>query len=449
MDIVLGMNLLLVALLIGLTAFFVGAEFAIVKVRMSRLDQLVAEGSRTAVTAKKVTSNLDYYLSACQLGITVTALGLGWLGKPTVERLLYPVFDVLGIPAAAAAVVSFVIAFSFVTFLHVVVGELAPKTLAIQFSEKMTLLLAPLLYMFGKVMFPFIWTLNGAARLLLRTIGVRPSPHEQAHSEEELRIIMAQSLEKGEIDQHEYVFVENVFKLDTLTAEQVMVPRVRMITLPDNADTPAVAKLLDTHHFSRYPVTVNGNKDQILGFVHTKSLIFQYKETDHVYIKDVLQPLPTVAESANLQQTLQMMRQTHTHMVRVVDQYGGTAGIVTMEDILEALIGDIQDEFDEEPVLWKQVDPHTYIIDAEMLVTDVDRHLGITKAAPYEGLKAGELMQQSGQFDGPGASLTVGNWKWSAAELHEGQVKRIKIQPEAGTAGAPAAKRSEEAILSS
>ena len=203
----------MVVLLIALTAFFVGSEFAVVKVRMSRLDQLILEGNKKAVIAKKLVANLDYYLSACQLGITVTALGLGFLGEPTVERILHPLFEDLGMPQALSTVVSLVLALSIMTYLHVVVGELAPKTLAIQFAEKMTLILAMPLYWFGKLMYPLIWTLNGSARILLRIFGVKPSDHEEAHSEDELRIIMAHSFKSGEINQTELSYVENIFNL--------------------------------------------------------------------------------------------------------------------------------------------------------------------------------------------------------------------------------------------
>ncbi|GAE08885.1 magnesium and cobalt efflux protein CorC [Paenibacillus sp. JCM 10914] len=203
MDIITIMNLIILAILIALTAFFVASEFAVVKIRMSRIDQLIAEGNKKAVMAKKVASDLDYYLSACQLGITVTALGLGAIGKPAVERLMYPVFEWLNVSQSTSSIASYAIAFILVTFLHVVVGEMAPKTLAIQFAEKMTMLLAAPLYWFGKIMYPFIWALNGTSRVLLRAFGVKPAGHEEIYSEDELRIIMTQSFQGGEINQTE------------------------------------------------------------------------------------------------------------------------------------------------------------------------------------------------------------------------------------------------------
>ena len=187
-------NLVLLALLIAFTAFFVASEFAIVKVRSTRIDQLVEEGKAGALSAKKVISNLDEYLSACQLGITVTALGLGWIGEPTVASLLEPVFNEFGVTASVSHLLSFVIAFSLVTFLHVVIGELAPKTMAIQKAETVTLLTARPLIFFYKIMYPFIWVLNGSARLVTRMFGLKSaSEHELAHTEEELRSILSES----------------------------------------------------------------------------------------------------------------------------------------------------------------------------------------------------------------------------------------------------------------
>ena len=234
----------MVVVLIALTAFFVGSEFAVVKVRMSRLDQLILEGNKKAVIAKKLVANLDYYLSACQLGITVTALGLGFLGEPTVERILHPLFEDLGMPQALSTVVSLVLALSIMTYLHVVVGELAPKTLAIQFAEKMTLALATPLYWFGKLMYPLIWTLNGSARILLRIFGVKPTDHEEAHSEDELRIIMAHSFKSGEINQTELSYVENIFNFDERVAKDIMHPRTQMVTLAQSMSADEILAIL-------------------------------------------------------------------------------------------------------------------------------------------------------------------------------------------------------------
>ncbi|MDU5947884.1 MAG: hemolysin family protein, partial [Paenibacillus macerans] len=220
------LNSFLVALLILATAFFVAAEFAIVRLRSSRVDQMVLEGRKNALAVQRVTSNLDGYLSACQLGITITALGLGWLGEPTVEKILHPVFDRYGLPAEVSSILSFGIAFASITFLHVVLGELAPKTVAIQKAETVSLLTAKPLIYFYKAMYPFIWALNGSANRLVRIFGIKPAKeHEEAHSEEELRIILTESYKSGMINQAEYGYVNKIFAFDERLAREIMVPR--------------------------------------------------------------------------------------------------------------------------------------------------------------------------------------------------------------------------------
>ena len=251
MDSITIFNLVLLVVLIALTAFFVAVEFAVVKIRMSRLEQLVDEGNKKAVIARKVASDLDYYLSACQLGITVTALGLGALGKPAIERLLLPIFDFFQVPASITSAISYAVAFSIVTFLHVVVGEMAPKTLAIQFSEKVTLMLTPSLYWFGRVMKPFIWALNGTSRTLLKLFGIKSEKHDETYSEEEIRIIMLQSMQGGEIDKQELEYVENIFEFDERVARDIMVPRTKMVTLNIEATKEQILDTMDECNYTR------------------------------------------------------------------------------------------------------------------------------------------------------------------------------------------------------
>lgn len=344
MDGMIIINLILVAVFIGLTAFFVGAEFAILKVRMSRIDQLIDEGNKKAVIAKKVAHDLDYYLSACQLGITITALVLGALGEPTVERILHPVFDDLGVPAALSTVLSYAIALSIITVLHVVIGELAPKTLAIQFAEKMTLLLAPPLYWFGKVMYPFIVALNGSARLLLRIFGIKPAGHESVHSEEELKWIVNQSFESGEINKTELAYLNNIFAFDDRTLREIMVPLNRTVTLRSGMPVGELIEELDRHDFTRYPVVTADAPDKFAGYVNTKEMLTAIaagRSHDwNLFIHD----MPRYAENKLLRDVLLRMQQTRVHMAAVTEAGGAVIGIVTMEDILEEIVGDIRDE---------------------------------------------------------------------------------------------------------
>ncbi|MBX0314396.1 hemolysin family protein [Planococcus glaciei] len=372
------MNLALLVLLIALTAFFVGAEFAVVKVRMSRIEQLIEEGNKKAVLVKKVVSDLDYYLSACQLGITVTALGLGWLGEPTVERLLHPLFELLGIPDSVSLIISFVLAFSLVTFLHVVVGEMAPKSLALQFAERMTLLLAPPLYWFGKIMAPFIFLLNGSARVFLRVFGVQPIKDEQAHSEEELKIIMAQSFQSGEINQTELSYMQNIFAFDERSAKDVMVPRTQIIAFPQDLSSEELLTELREHRYTRYPIANDGDKDDLIGFINAKEILTHYAVNGEVNMAEFIHELPYFHETTPLQTALMKMQKDRTHIALVIDEYGGTSGIITMEDILEEIVGEIRDEFDdeEEAEIIKESE-NRYLIAGRVLLKDLEERFNM------------------------------------------------------------------------
>lgn len=378
MDPILLVNLALLVLLIALTAFFVGAEFAVVKVRMSRIEQLIEEGNKKAVLVKKVVSDLDYYLSACQLGITVTALGLGWLGEPTVERLLHPLFELLGVPDSVSLIISFVLAFSLVTFLHVVVGEMAPKSLALQFAERMTLLLAPPLYWFGKIMAPFIFLLNGSARVFLRVFGVQPIKDEQAHSEEELKIIMAQSFQSGEINQTELSYMQNIFAFDERSAKDVMVPRTQIIAFPQDLSSEELLTELREHRYTRYPIANDGDKDDLIGFINAKEILTHYAVNGEVNMADFIHELPYFHETTPLQTALMKMQKDRTHIALVIDEYGGTSGIITMEDILEEIVGEIRDEFDdeEEAEIIKESE-NRYLIVGRVLLKDLEERFNM------------------------------------------------------------------------
>ncbi|KIL51871.1 hemolysin family protein [Jeotgalibacillus soli] len=429
MDIILVVNLLLLALLIVLTAFFVGSEFAVVKVRMSRIDQLIAEGNKTAVVAKKLIDDLDYYLSACQLGITVTALGLGWLGKPTVERILYPVFDNFGVPASVSAVISFVVAFSIVTFLHVVVGELAPKTLAIQYAERMTLILARPLYWFGKLMAPLIWTLNGSARLLLRAFGVQPAGHEQAHSEEELKIIMTQSFQSGEINQTELDYMENIFAFDERVVKDIMVPRTQMVTLEQTLTRKEIIETVHEHQYTRYPVMEAGDKDHIIGFVNAKEMLTNYAAGRDTALVDCVHELPMIHEVSPIQDVLRKMQKERVHIALVIDEYGGTAGLITMEDILEEIVGEIRDEFDTDEVAdIQKISENTYHINGRVLLSDIEKEFGITFNDSDDVDTIGGWFYVQNTDAVMNDFIQEGEHQWTVLEMENHQILQIELQ---------------------
>ncbi len=375
-------NLILVAILIALTGFFVATEFAIVKVRSSRIDQLVAEGKKGALSAKKVITHLDEYLSACQLGITVTAMGLGWLGEPTVARMLNPLFIRWEFNDSLTHILSLGIAFIIMTYLHVVVGELAPKTFSIQKSEAVTLLFAPSIIVFYKVMYPFIWVLNGSARILVGMFGLKPaSEHELAHSEEELRLLLSESYKSGEINQSELKYVNNIFEFDERTAKEIMIPRTEMITISEDAKVEDLLQMTVFEQYTRYPVALDGDKDNIVGLVNIKEILSDVvldKNLKKKEIKTYTKPIIQVIETSSINDLLRLMQKNRTHMAILIDEYGGTAGLVTAEDILEEIVGEIQDEFDTDEVLDVQrIDENHYIFNSKILLEDVNSLLGI------------------------------------------------------------------------
>ncbi|MFV2048286.1 hemolysin family protein [Metabacillus sp. YM-086] len=373
-------NLLLILVLIALTAFFVATEFAIVKVRISKIDQLISEGKKGAVAAKKVVTHLDEYLSACQLGITITALGLGWLGEPTVEKLLHPLFEHFALNESVTHILSFGIAFALVTFLHVVVGELAPKTVAIQKAEAVTLLFAHPIIWFYRLMYPFIWFLNGSARVLVGMFGLKPaSEHELAHSEEELRMLLSESYKSGEINKNELKYVNNIFEFDERIAKEIMVPRTEIVSIDIDTSYEDIVEIIKNERYTRYPV-IDGDKDNIVGFLNIKELLTSHftdgannkKFNINTYINPVIQVIETIP----IHDLLLKMQKDRTHLAILIDEYGGTSGLVTVEDILEEIVGEIRDEFDEDevPEIRKLNDNH-YILDGKLLIDDVNHLL--------------------------------------------------------------------------
>jgi CBS domain containing-hemolysin-like protein len=423
-------NLVLIAILIALTAFFVASEFAIVKIRSSRIDQLIEEGNSSAIAAKRVTSNLDEYLSACQLGITVTALGLGWIGESTIEHLLGPLFLALEIPESASKILSISIAFASITFLHVVVGELAPKTLAIQKAEWITLTLSRPLIFFYKVMYPFIWVLNGSARIVSRLFGLKPvSENEIAHTEEELRIILSESYKSGEINQSEFKYVNKIFDFDDRIAKEIMVPRTEIVSLSKDETLENVVKIVREERFTRYPV-IDGDKDHIIGLVNIKEIMTDLIGNENMYnqtLEDYIRPIIRVIETIPIHDLLVKMQKDRLHMAVLMDEYGGTSGLVTVEDILEEIVGEIRDEFDNDeiPEIRKIKDYH-YIIDSKVLVSEVNDLLGVEIDDEDVDTIGGWILTENYESK-EGDVLIHDSFAFKIIEMEEHHIKYIEV----------------------
>jgi CBS domain containing-hemolysin-like protein len=370
-------NVFLVLFLVLLNGFFVAAEFAMVKVRSTRIDTLVQEGNMRAKYAKRLVEHLDSYLSACQLGITLASLGLGWIGEPAIAHLIAPVLLDFGLSAVMIETVSFAIAFSIITALHIILGELAPKSLAIQKADSVTIWASVPLITFYKLMYPVIWVLNSCANWILRTVGIQViGEHEAAHTEEEIRMLMEESQRQGFINKTELTFVDNIFDFAERHANEVMIPRTDMVCL--YAEDPFAVNLekVLAEQLTRYPVC-DPDKDNIIGFVHIKDLLVALAKGETPALRELVREVIAVPESMAISDLLKLMQKNRAQIAIVIDEYGGTAGLVTVEDILEEIVGEIQDEFDEErPVVEIRAD-NAHSVDGRLLLGEVNEVFGL------------------------------------------------------------------------
>ncbi|GIP37157.1 membrane protein [Paenibacillus sp. J31TS4] len=424
----IGLNLLLVALLIVLSAFFVATEFAIIRLRSSRVDQLVLEGRKNAIAVQRVTRNLDGYLSACQLGITITALGIGALGEPTVEKMLSPLFERFALSPEISHVISFGIAFVTMTYLHVVIGELAPKSWAIQKAEFISFLTAKPIIFFYKIMYPFIWVLNGSANALVRLFGLQPAnEHEEAHSEEELQIILSESFQSGKINNTEYGYVSRIFAFDEMLAKEIMVPRTDMICLFTNLSLEENMATIRKEQYTRFPVATD-SKDNIVGMINTKQLFLQLEENRNLDVSSLIHPVLSVPEGTPVKSLLTRMQKERVHIAVLVDEYGGTAGIVTIEDILEEIVGEIRDEFDaDERREIEKLDEHTYLLDGKASLNELSDLTGLDLEHEEFDTVGGWLYGQLADPK-PGMSYEHGSMTFLIREMTKNRVKKVELR---------------------
>lgn len=419
-------------MLIALTAFFVATEFAIVKVRHSRIDQLVAEGKTGSLAAKNVTTHLDEYLSACQLGITVTALGIGMVGESTFEFILHPLFESIGISTDYIHWFTIGGAFFLATFFHVVVGELAPKTIAIQKAEAVTLAFAKPIQIFYKIMFPLIWLLNGSARLLLKAVGMQPaSEHELSHTEEELRLLLSESYKSGEINMNELKYVNNVFEFDDKIAREIMVPRTDIVGFEISATFEEVLTQVSEERYTRYPV-YDGDRDNILGFLNIKDFLtlgMNNRINPATFkLEDFINPVIRTIETTPIHNLLQIMQKKRIHIAILLDEYGGTSGMVTVEDILEELVGEIRDEFDDDeiPEIRKIGEDH-YLIYSKALLDDVAKLLYLELEDPNVDTIGGWYFTNMPDLN-MGESFIYEGYKFSINEIDGHQIQYLDVQ---------------------
>lgn len=422
------LKLILVLFLVAMNGFFVAAEFSIVKIRTSRLDTLILEGNSKAKYAKKLTDHLDASLSVTQLGITLASLGLGWVGEPTVSMILLPITSFFGVGPELSHSISVIVGFSIITAMHIVMGELAPKSMAIQKHEAVVLNISLPLLIFHKIMWPAVWLLNHLANWIVSSLGFNPATEaDEAHSEEEIRLLMEESHKHGYIDTTEMTFVDNVFDLSDLTVREIMIPRTDMIclylddTLDENINTALEEQM------TRYPVCIE-DKDNIIGFLHIKDLLKSLYTKKYADIRSLVREVTVVPESMSVRNLLKLMQSKKLQLVIVVDEYGGTAGMVTLEDIMEEIVGEIQDEFDEErPMIEKRSD-NLYSVDAKMLLDDLNEKFGISIEQENIDTVGGWLATQVDTPPKVGQKAAFGDDDFFVEEVDRVRITRVLIK---------------------
>jgi CBS domain containing-hemolysin-like protein len=367
-------DLFITLLLILTNGFFVAAEFALVKVRASQLDVKAQKGSSRAKLAKTLLEKLDAYLSATQLGITLASLALGAIGEEAISHILTNSFPSLN--DAANTGISLTIALTLLTFFHVTIGEQIPKMIGIKYCLQATLFIAWPMRVFYFICSPFIWFLNQTSNLVLRIIGVKKVGEEDFHSEEELRLILTESEEGGAIKPSENELIQNVFDFDDRIVKQVMVPQNRVVAIDVELGRNEVTKRIIEEGFSRLPIYL-GDIDNIIGIVHSKDLLKALIDNKFKTLQEIMRPVHFIPESMKINELLRDFQKHHYQMAIVTNEFGSTAGLVTMEDIIEELVGEIQDEHDEEKPNVEKKNDNEYIVNAQAAIQDINQALPI------------------------------------------------------------------------
>ena len=362
--------------LVFANGFFVAAEFAIVKVRASQIEIKVKTGSRVAQVAKHITGHLDGYLAATQLGITLSSLALGWVGEAVMTEIVATVFNWfnVGLAESVATNLGHVLAFSIITVLHIVFGELAPKSIAIQRPVGTTMGIALPLRFFYLVFRPIIWVLNGLANLLLRLMGFQINVGEAHHSSEELQYLLDQGRESGALDTVEHELIKNVFDFNERIVKNIMVPRTKISAIEMNCPGKDVIERITKEGYSRIPI-YDDNIDQIIGIVHTKDILPILANGKELVLRNIIRKPYFIPETKKINDLMAEFQQRRLQIAIVLDEFGGTAGMVTLEDIVEELVGEIQDEYDEETPIVEKISETEYMVDASANVHDVNEFL--------------------------------------------------------------------------
>jgi len=426
-------KLLAVLLFVGANGFFVGAEFALVSVRRTRLETRAAAGSRQAQCALRLINDPSFFISATQLGITIASLALGWIGEPTIAALLQPIASAIaptGRAASVAHVLAIVIAFAAITFLHIVLGELMPKMFALERAEGLALLVSRPLELFAKVFRPFIFIFNRTGQSLARLFGITASlQHAAVYSEVELRQLIDISRESGHLRAEERRLIHRVFEFSDTLVREAMVPRPAIAALSAQCTLEDINKAFQQHRYSRLPV-YRDSLDNVIGFIHSKDLIPYLLRPEDFKLEYVLQPPMYVVDTARLEDVLRQMQKAKTHFGFVVDEHGGVEGIITLEDLLEEIVGDISDEHDEEVnEQITQVDDRVYVLDGALAVRDLNRRLktALPESEAYTTI-GGFLMSVAGHVLQPNEVIEHEGLRFAVEKVERRRLLSVRLE---------------------
>ncbi len=434
------LRLLGVVILVLANGFFVAAEFALVSIRRTRVEELIQQGRSGARAVKRAQEDLNPFLAAAQLGITIASLGLGWLGEPALAHIIQPLLDLLPTPwrDVFAHSISAAIAFALITFLHVVVGEQAPKSFALQKPERTALFVArPTL--FAETLFkPAIWALNTSSSLLLRLLGLSSAGgHERVHSVDELKMLVEASEESGVLEDTERDMLHAVFDFGGLTAREVMVPRTEMAAVDADAPLEELIQLAIKHPFSKFPV-YEGDIDQIIGIAHVRDLVrVQHDQRRSATIRGVMREPLAVPETIRLDDLLQQFRAKRQHMAIALDEYGGTAGLVTLDDLMEQIVGEVRDPFDRSAPQIQRLPDGSALVDGMTPIEDVNEFFGLNLQDEHYDTIAGFVLGRLGRMAKVGDMVESDGVRLKVEALDGLRIARLslRLKSESGTAG--------------
>jgi CBS domain containing-hemolysin-like protein len=422
-----GLGLIVAFLLIFLNAFFVTAEFSIVKVRATRVEERLREGARGAAATQAIIRNLDAYLSATQLGITLASLGLGWVGEPAFGALIRPLFEVIGVWSETVVhSIALTLAFAAITFLHIVLGELAPKYLAIQRPVAIALTVALPLRTFYRIFRPALWLLNRSSVAFLRLFGISvTSGSELAHSEEELQLLLAESHRTGALSASKRKLLENIFDYTRRSAKHIMVPRAEIVYLTLEKSLQDNLEIIRNNQHTRYPICET-DIDHVTGMIHTKDLFQQENLHDARDLLRFKREILFVPETRSLDLLQRDFQQRRVHMALVVDEYGSTSGLVTLEDIIEEIVGEIQDEFDAEPPKM-QATPEGWLVDGLVLLEDIAERLGVELDESESNTLGGHVIARLGRIARVGDVVQLDGYDVKVVEMKGRRVSKLLV----------------------